>query len=126
MERLSCMGWTFSFHRERSQRLNRTVPQAGPEVRGCLPELRELLEQLGLELQRPAFRCSGGAACYLFLGTAYSQDGFELDFYGPGRYQSVVVHPCPQGHREDGLNIQEPCVLLEVFGLKGQGGGSAI
>ena len=126
MERLSCKGWTFSFHRDRTRRLNRTLPQARPEIRGCLPELGELLEQLGLDLQRPVSRGPGDGVCYLFLGTAHAPDGFELDFYGPGRYQSVVVHPCPQGYREDGLDIREPCVLLEVFGLKGQGRGRSI
>ena len=126
MDRISCMGWTFSFHRDRTRRLNRTLPQADPEICDCLPELCRLLEQLGLDLQRPVSQCSEDGACYLFLGTAHAPDGFELDFYGPGRYQSVVVHPCPQGYREDGLDIREPCVLLEVFGLKGQGRGRTI
>ena len=62
------------------------------------------------------------SACYLFLGTAYSQGGFEPDFYGAGQYLSVVIHPCPGGYEEDGLDIKAPCVLLEVFGQHRQDG----
>ena len=120
MDRRSVMGWDFSFQRDRTQLLSQAFPQAVPEIRGCLPELRGLLEQLGLDLQRPVCRCFENEACYLFLGTAYSPDGFELDFYGPGQYQSVVVHPYPEGYRENGLHIAEPCVLLEIFGLERQ------
>ena len=122
MEQLSYMGWFFAFHRRGTQRLSRTFPRANPEIRCCLPELRRLLERLGVDVQRPAFQGYEDSACDLFLGTAYAQGGFELDFYGAGQYQSVVIHPCPGGYEEDGLDIKAPCVLLEVFGLYRQDG----
>ena len=97
MERLSCKGWTFSFHRDRTRRLNRTLPQARPEIRSCLPELGELLEQLGLDLQRPVSRGPGDGVCYLFWARHMLQMALNWIFTGRAGISLWWSTPAPKG-----------------------------
>ncbi len=116
MARYSLQGWDFCFDSQKTKDRSQAFPKSVFGLSGAVSGLDELAEQLGLDLERPAF-CAGEGKYYLFYGTARSESGYELDFYGPDCCLSVVVYPCPEGYREDGLEIQEPCVLLGLFGV---------
>ena len=105
-------GWRFQVDWEKTKQFQggfRTKIPRFPE------ELIIFFEKLGIDLARPVTG-EANSCCYILFGTAESEDGLELDFYGPEQYVSVVIHPYPKGWKENDLNIQESCVLLEVFG----------
>lgn len=111
---MHCQGWRFQADREKTEAFQSKL-QA--EALTFPAELQALFEGLGIDPARPLMK-TGNSLCYIFFGAAESKDGFELDFYTPEQFVSVVIYPYPQGYREDGLSIQEPCILLEVFGAK--------
>ena len=101
-------------NQKKTQTFSRSLPEARAGRESLPPAAAVLFAALGIQPERPLPWAQYGSRCYLLFGTAESETGFELDFYGPGRYVAAVVLPYPAGCLEDGLEVRELCVLLEL------------
>lgn len=92
----------------------------GPQVEWtqAIPELKAFFDELGIRLDQPMEIGEDGASCYLVCGTAESREGYEIEFYAPDQYISIVIIPCPNGYLGNGFEVREPCVLLELHGAE--------
>ena len=110
--------WDFFLDEAACDAYYRALPVTAPRLSGYLPPMTRCLSVLGADIRRPMALGSGGTdgLCYLLFGTATSETGYELDFYGSEAFASVVVRPYPEGVREEGCSFSAPCVLLQVFG----------
>lgn len=80
-----------------------------------LPELTEFFDMAGVDIRKPLNPEVGNRLCYLAFGTATSQTGYELDFYGFEKFISIVLYLYTDGYHENGVDIAEPCLLFEVL-----------
>lgn len=99
-------GYEFNIDMENTQQMYASRSYSSINVRKQLPDLVKFLDELGIDIRKPdEYDSDFSDVIYTFIGSAISQEGYEIDMYGENQYVSIVVYD------EDGI------VKLEVFGM---------
>jgi len=54
--------------------------------------MKAFLAQCGVDFEKPCAAASESDNMYYLYGTAHSDEGYELDFYGENQFASIVVY----------------------------------
>jgi hypothetical protein len=99
--------YTFYIDIDKAESFYSDAPQVFDCLSGYLPDLTRFLASLGIDIEKPLKYDLSDTSDLLYktFGTFVSKTGYELDFYGEGKYVSVVIFS-----RENMMNV-------EVFGI---------
>ncbi len=110
MKTVSYQDWTFVVDVEKTKLICGEIHPSAAVLRGFLPELTGFLKSLAIDIDKPIER-TDGELIYQFFGTAFSEQGYEIDFYGADKFASVVVYP------GDGIRVVTKLALYGIGNL---------
>ena len=99
--------YTFNIDIEKTESFYSDAPRTFDCLSGYLPDLTHFLTSLGIDIEKPVKYDPNDTSDLLYrtFGSFTSKTGYELDFYGEGKFVSVVIFA--------GENIMN----IEVFGI---------
>lgn len=113
--------WVFTIDENKTQNFYaKESAMVLPNGKDFLPELTAFLNELGVDIRKPiSYAEQLDDLCYVVFGSAAATDGYELDFYEPEHFASVVVYVWPDMNDRLIRAIKEDedtdTLLLEVF-----------
>ena len=92
MREVQHQGWLFTIDEERCTELYNSMDEKESKLRTYLPELTAFFDSVCVDITKPCDHGNDPAdLCFWSFGSAISEKGYELDFYGENKFVSVVV-----------------------------------
>lgn len=95
-----------------------------PKLKEIFPNTSSFLEEMGVDIRKPIDFSEEykDELTYIVFGTAKTTTGFELDFYEPQNFTSIVVYPYPSQPQNVNDRIKKyvrdintAIILLDIF-----------